>query len=212
VLKHGERWGRVVLPALRWGHKLRAILRLESSIRAIIKYWQVLNQGNYKQIKMGLLDPLKTDLIGRQKEWFPNYKYRDRISMYYNNDAVLKENPLAGGFTSDKLINGKYEIYFGNRAYRSAGNLYLSMGHEFIHVGHFIEFPNTWKEKLSEYAANYWDYKYCLSIGAKDNANYWLEQANSYYKYDLSNGWDRFFKGMNIFNYMKYESYGIPGY
>jgi hypothetical protein len=132
--------------------------------------------------------------------------------MYYNNEAVLKVNPLAGAYTSPDLVNGKYVINFGNRAYSSAGNLYLSMGHEFIHVGHFINFPNTFVKKLSEYAANYWDYKYCLSVGANENANYWLNQANSYYKYDITNGWDRFFKGMKIFDYMKYESYGIPNY
>ena len=36
------------------------------------------------------------------------------------------------------MINGRYNVYFSESSFSSKWNLYLNMGHEYIHVAHMI--------------------------------------------------------------------------
>lgn len=155
------------------------------------------------------LDPHSEDLYKFQKDYFPKYIYGNKIIHTYNNELVLAQAEHAWAFTSDVLTNGKYTIYYGNIAFSSKFHLYNAMGHELIHIAHFERFGRLWKEKFSEYATNYWNYKISSILGASEYADAFLQEARSYYNFDPYSIW-RIFKSDKVFKYMKYSDYGIP--
>ncbi len=149
------------------------------------------------------------DLYGFQKTYFPNYTYKDKLDMFYNNEIVEANSTgsvTAWGFTSNQLIDGKYQIYFGEGSHKSLGHLYLTMGHEFIHVAHFEKFGLDFNKNMSEYAAYMWQagYQHSQNSDWKPFKTAALKWSN----YDLSK--NRSFLKIEPYLITKQNNYGLP--
>ena len=90
-------------------------------------------------------------------KFFKEYKYRDRLRNIYNDELV--RTTVGDGhnaFTSNVLIDGKYNIYYANSAFDSKLKLFLTMGHEYVHVAHFVNISSL-NQNYSDYAAYKWE-------------------------------------------------------
>jgi hypothetical protein len=99
-------------------------------------------------------DPLKysTETAKEYGKYFKDLKYYDQVSLYADgtlgdiqskhyridgNWIVDKAGEKAYAVTSYKGIGKGSDIFFAKSAFSSARQLYLTMGHEYIHAGFF---------------------------------------------------------------------------
>jgi RHS repeat-associated protein len=189
--------------------------RFETKIKAN-RFWK----GYDRAVKMDDISIQETgetklpddyDLYGFQKTHFPKYTHRNKVNMLYDNEIVKSQAeqgklpPMA--FTSSQLVNDKYQIYFGEAAFRSQGHLYLSMGHEFIHVAHFERFGALFNKNMSEYAAYIWNAGYLNSRGYSEWGVF-KESALKWGNYDLSRNGS--FLKIEPYLILKQNNYGLP--
>ncbi len=90
---------------------------------------------------------------------FKEYDFLKKVNNIYEAGYVEDINPKYDAFTVKTPINGKYNIYYAEAAFKSPFRLYLAMGHEYIHVAHLSLYGSNWNKNLSEYAAYRWNYK-----------------------------------------------------
>ncbi len=122
----------------------------------------------------GSLTPSNETLNNFSDAYFPNYKYSENVSLNYDPSYTK-----ARAITDPKPINGKYNIRFATSAFSGKYELFLTMGHEYIHVSHLVNGLNTLK--YGEFAAYKWEYDVLNNFGWSEYANSQLNQAFEYY-------------------------------
>jgi hypothetical protein len=209
--KSVKTWSSLVQSGIA-GYNMGA--RLENKIKS----WQI-SKGYYlaiKDSKQGKITtnadgslPKDFDFVGFQQHYFRNFRFADRVYMYADPELVTNINPDAGAFTYSIPSNGIYTIVFGGQALNSVGDLYMDMGHEFIHVSHLITFGNKFNVAMSEYASYMWNASFLKSSGS-NLAMYYSNQAHKYYNFDMSHGSLR----TRIWDYIinEKDNYGLPFY
>lgn len=131
-------------------------------------------------------------------KYFADYKYNGKTLL--SHDQNLKTS----GGTSRKTLGGKYVIRFGEGAFRNDFSMYITMGHEYVHVAHYINVSN-FTNALSEAAA----YEYTLKLLDINSGNYDIDKVR-----EIQRG---FFNKAGISGaneipaiYKRYESWGLP--
>ena len=94
------------------------------------------------------------------KKYFPNYKFADKV--IFKIDPSLHPNRGAyGSVNKNEKINGKYLVRISPESLNSNLNIFLTMGHELVHVAHFITLTSTdygsFFHDATEYGAYLWN-------------------------------------------------------
>ena len=94
------------------------------------------------------------------KKYFPNYKFADKV--IFKIDPSLHPNRGAyGSVNKNEKINGKYLVRISPESLNSNLNIFLTMGHELVHVAHYITLTSTdygsFFHDATEYGAYLWN-------------------------------------------------------
>lgn len=124
----------------------------------------------------GSLTPSTETLEEFSDLYYDGFRYRDDARLLYDNEFVLaldaKNKVLPGTIkanTATIRTDGKYSVRFGDSAFSSKKQLFVTMGHEYVHVAHQVRgLPldvnisfrgNTYRADPAEYGAySYEDY------------------------------------------------------
>jgi len=138
------------------------------------RYFTRLDDGTIATTVDGKLIPSDETLDEFSEKFFKDYKFRDRLRDIHDNEKVVsKHGKKVNAFTSNILIEGRYNIYYANSAFDSKMKLFMTMGHEYVHVAHFINISSI-NENYSEYAALKWE-----SLVTSYNKDYSQERLSS---------------------------------
>ncbi len=102
------------------------------------------------------LTPSSETLNEFSDKYYPDYKFRDKSNLIYKKGYVESINSEWGAYTDPKMVNGRYNVYFAESSFSSPFNLYLNMGHEYIHVAQLLTI-NNYISQYSEYSAYRWN-------------------------------------------------------
>lgn len=94
------------------------------------------------------------------KKYFPNYKFADKV--IFKIDPSLHPNRGAyGSVNKNEKINGKYLVRISPESLNSNLNIFMTMGHELVHVAHYMTLTPTaygsFFHDASEYGAYLWN-------------------------------------------------------
>ena len=142
--------GGVIIGGASGGYKH---LKLKSKVNAIMA------ESSLKTDSDGSLTPSTETLKEFSDKFFGEFKYLENVNNIYKEGYVEKISSKYDAFTEPKIIKGKYNVYYAKAAFNSPYRLYLTMGHEYIHVAHLSIYGSNWNRKLSEYAAYRWNYQ-----------------------------------------------------
>ena len=147
------------------------------------------------------------------RKYFPDYKFSNKIQLYY--DPLLYPTRKAQGFTSSALTaNGQYLVRISAESTATTFDLFMTMGHELIHVAHFITVPQKNEIPSDHYTAfsEVGTYGWNILILRQDNPNADLKGYGTQF--------DRFKSQVDSYRhiypssmqtpYTRYESWGIP--
>ena len=94
------------------------------------------------------------------KKYFPNYKFADRV-IFYADPRLHPTRKAYGIVSSVPLINGKYLVRISTESLNSNVHIFMTMGHELVHVAHFITLTSTdygsFFHDATEYGAYLWN-------------------------------------------------------
>lgn len=107
----------------------------------------------------GNLIPGDETLDAFSERYFSKFKYRKKAIRKHNDEIFTGKYADKLAVTDPKSINDMFTIHFHTKSFNSMKRLYYSMGHEYVHLSHLIEFPGM-KLNVSEYAA----YNWCASL------------------------------------------------
>lgn len=98
---------------------------------------------------------IKSDetLYDFSRQYFKRFKYRNNIPLRYDNS--INNDGITYGVTLWDPVGLKPICSFSDIAFSSKKDLFLTMGHEYIHATHYLlRFP---KSSLGDYAAFTWE-------------------------------------------------------
>ena len=94
------------------------------------------------------------------KKYFPNYKFADRV-IFYADPRLYPTRKAYGIVSSVTLINGKYLVRISTESLNSNVHIFMTMGHELVHVAHFITLKRDlfgdYFHDATEYGAYLWN-------------------------------------------------------
>ncbi|TCO07749.1 RHS repeat domain-containing protein [Natronoflexus pectinivorans] len=167
------------------------------------RYFTRIDDGTFPTNTDGSIHPSSDNLENFSDKYFPKYKFKDKVRDIYDHDKVMLVDKRASAFTTKQLIDGKYNIYYANSAFKSKYQLFLTMGHEYIHVAHFISL-NSFNENFSEYAAIKWE----SNVTSYDRSFSNLRLEKAYEVLGTRNIGPQLERQLNP--YMRYSIWGIP--
>jgi hypothetical protein len=146
---------------------------------------------------------------------FPEYKYRKYAILKYDNTKVLEVNKDAAAFTDlpHPTDKGQFYIYFADQSFKSKWDLFLNMGHEYVHLANYIKLGKNWNWVYSEYASYAWNF-YC---GDKRAMMTYERLYSSYFNPTVTRTWrqidhKKILESIVRPYYMQYSDYGLPIY
>ena len=116
-------------------------------------YSQVRNDFLEAYPNVSLSTPLEKSnetLYAFSDKYFSDYIYKDRADLVY--DGSLKTLGRTG---PELQPSGNYLIRFGDRAFVHEFTMYMTMGHEYIHVAQYINIPAATSRAAALLAQNY---------------------------------------------------------
>ena len=137
--------------------------------------------------------------------YFPDYKYSNKVSLEYNHEAVPKG--AAAYIPYRRPSNGIYKIYFANGAFRSEYELFLTMGHEYVHVANFAN--GLYARNFTEYAAYSWESETLYNSGWNSYSTQQRDMAKTFFNPNASLKDVTLYK-QTVINYTLYSDWGIP--
>lgn len=152
----------------------------------------------------GSLVPSDETLTNFSDSYFPDYKYSDNVSLNYDPNYTK-----ARAVTDPNPTDGVYKIRFRKKAFAGKYEMFLTMGHEYVHVAHFMN--GLTKYQYTEYAAYKWEHDVLKNYRWTDYANTQIDKAHSYYKPPtyMNHRQNLIYKTF-VDPYTKYSSWGIP--
>lgn len=144
------------------------------------------------------------------KSYFSKYEFSDKANLVYDNARVINEGPKIMAYTDPIIkVNGLYDIVFGDKAFANAYVLFLSMGHEYVHLAHLVLSydlkinmrGNTLN--VTEYAA----YKWESNVTAIKHPEFSKSIMDFFYsEYEFPKGYSGYINA----KYTKFSSWGLP--
>ena len=150
----------------------------------------------------GSLEKSNETLYIRSKQWFKFYKYRDKVPLVYDN--TINADGITYGTTDwDKTLLQPV-CTFSDLAFSSKKDLFLTMGHEYIHATHFLlRFSNS---SLGDFAAFTWE----ALVSSKAGDLKWASDANIIANENI-HWYNRFFNSQYKWKVWEYKpNLGIP--
>lgn len=107
--------------------------------------------------------------------YFRDVRYRDQAVLKYDHETVKAHKSTAWAHTDPNKINGKFVVRFANEAFQSKLDMFLVMGHEYVHVSQLAS-ALPFNSALYEYGAYQWNRNVLNNSGMQNNS--WYSEAS----------------------------------
>lgn len=108
--------------------------------------------------------------------YFSQATYYDMAKHVYDHDAVTTRNKNALAHTDPNKVNGKYMVRYADGAFDDKLSLWISMGHEYVHVSQYSS-GLPFSRGLYEGGAYQWQKNVMSKAGLQNNSFYTQAKA-----------------------------------